>query len=304
MKKSVTIKSFIFLIILLHACKEKNPQPPSMISVPQFEFISKSTINDSTRNINISLDAFYISNEITNKEYREFTEWAKNNPDEILSKPKEIIVKKNPEPGKTKVWTIPYWVKMSDLLPTLIDSNAMYKIDKRFKDYFTDEKYNDYPVVGVSKSAAEYYCVWLINLERQTIVLRKGQTIPNGMRVKNKTYITTSPSYGYYRIPRVMEWEYVAKQPYRRVPVNDHKLHKVSEGSSNRWGISHLHDNVSEWVTDPADTLAVFMGDNWLNNTKSPYSLLHMYPDSSSGYIGFRIARTYKPEEINSKQDK
>jgi formylglycine-generating enzyme required for sulfatase activity len=303
MKKFATTKSLIFLIILLQACKEKTQQPPSMISVPQFEFISKSTINDSTRNINISLDAFYISNEITNKEYREFTDWVKNNPDEILYKPKEVIFKKNPEPGKSSVWTIPYWVKMSDLLPTLIDSNAMYKIDKRFKDYFTDEKYKDYPVVGVSRNAAEYYCVWLINLESKIIVLRKGQTTPNGMRVKNKTYIGTSPSYGYYRIPIDMEWEFVAKQPYRRGPVNDHKLHKVSEGSSNRWGISHLHDNVSEWVTDPDDTLALYKGDNWLPNNKSFYSL-SMHPDSSKGYIGFRIARTYKPEEINSKQDK
>jgi hypothetical protein len=98
-----------------------------------------------------------------------------------------------------------------------------------------------------------------------------------------------------------MEWEYVAKQPYNKPPVNDHKLHKVSEGNSNRWGIIHLHDNVSEWVNDPSDTLGVFLGDNWLDNTKS-HSGLHMNPDSSSGFIGFRIARTYKPEEINNKQ--
>jgi formylglycine-generating enzyme required for sulfatase activity len=299
MKKS--IKSLIFLIILLPACKEKKPTPPGLISVPQFEFISKSTINDSSRSINISLDAFYISNEITNKEYREFTDWAKNNPDEILIRTREVIFKKNPEPGKTRVWTIPIWKKMSDLLPSLIDSSAMYKIDKSLKNYFTDEKYNDYPVVGVSKNAAEYYCDWLINLESKKVVLRKGQTFPNGMRVNEKSILITSPSYGYYRIPQVMEWEYVAKQPYNKPPVNDHKLHKVSEGNSNRWGIIHLHDNVSEWVNDPSDTLGVFLGDNWLDNTKS-HSGLHMNPDSSSGFIGFRIARTYKPEEINNKQ--
>jgi formylglycine-generating enzyme required for sulfatase activity len=298
MKKPLTIKSLICLMILISACNEKKPQPPGMISVPQFEFVSKSTIKDSTKNVNISLDAFYISNEITNKEYREFTDWVKNNPEETLVKPKEIIVKKNPEPGKTRVWTIPYWVKMSDLLPTLIDSNAMYRIDSRFKNYFTDKKYDDYPVVGVSKNASDYYCSWLINLETKSIVLRKGQISPNGTRVKDKYILMTSPSYGYYRIPLLMEWEYVEKQPYPRVFVNDHTLHKVGEGSSNRWGISHLHDNVSEWVTDPSDSLAVFIGDNWLNNSKYQYSS-HMHPDSSRGYIGFRIARTYIPEEIN-----
>lgn len=302
MQKSLTTKNLIFLIILIQGCKEKTYQPPSMISVPQFEFVSKTTINDSTGNINISLDAFYISNEITNKEYREFTDWVKNHPEEILSKPKEVIFTKNPEPGKTRVWTVPNWVSMSDLLPSLIDSNAMYKLYKRFKNYFTDEKYDDYPVVGVSKNAAEYFCAWLMRLEQKTIVLRKGQKAPNGMRVNNKSWIVTSPSYGYYRVPLIMEWEYVAKQPYRKVPINDHKLHKVTEGSSNRWGISHLHDNVSEWLIVPDDSLAWFKGDNCLTDNKTSYRL-PMHPDSSKGFIGFRIARTYKPEEINYKQD-
>jgi len=298
MKKSLTVKSLILLMILTYACNEKKPQPPGMISVPQFEFVSKSTINDSTKNVNISLDAFYISNEITNKEYREFTDWAKNNPEEILSKPKEIIFKKNPEPGKTKVWTIPDWRKMSDLLPKLIDSNALYKLDKRFRNYFTDEKYNDYPVVGVSKNAAKYYCAWLIGLEYKTIVLRKGQISPNGMQVQSKYILMTGPGYGYYRIPLQIEWEYVSKQPYQRKFINDHELHKVTEGIPNRWGILHLQDNVSEWISIPDDTLAVCQGDNWLTKENSP-SILRLPPDSSKGYIGFRIARTYKPEEIN-----
>ena len=312
MKKLVTIQSCIFLILLLQACNEKKAQPPSMISVPQFEFISKSTINDSTKNINISLDAFYISNEITNKQYREFTDWAKDNPAEILAKPKEIIVKKYQEPGKTNVLTIPYWVKMSELLPMLIDSNAMYKIDKKLKNYFTDEKYNDYPVVGVSKNAADYYCTWLERLEQKTINLRKGQIAPDGMCVngqcingkfgKEKVTVVIGPSYGFYRIPLEMEWEFVTKQPYEKEFKNDHILHKVNEGIPDRWGILHLHDNVSEWIKVPEDTLAICAGDNWLNQDNLP-QILRMHPDSSKGYIGFRIARTFKPEEINKKQD-
>ena len=298
MKKFLTIKSLILLMILIYACKEKKPQPPGMISIPQFEFVSKSTINDSTKNVNISLDAFYISNEITNKEYREFTDWAKENPEKILIKRKEVIFKKNPEPGKTRVWIVPNWITMSDLLPKLIDSNAMFKIDKRFKHYFTDVKYNDFPVVGVSKNAAEYYCVWLNDLEFKKIVLRKGQIAPNGTKVKDKIILMTGPGYGYYRIPLQIEWEYVSKQPYKRKFINDHELHKVTEGIPNRWGILHLHDNVSEWISIPDDTLAVCQGDNWLTKEDTP-SILRLSPDSSKGYLGFRIARTYKPEEIN-----
>jgi formylglycine-generating enzyme required for sulfatase activity len=291
------------LILLFQACKEKEKknQPPSMISLPQFEYVSQVMENGSTQSLSISLDAFYISNEITNKEYREFTDWARDNPEEILSKPKELILKKNPEPGKTRVWKVPDWRRMSDLLPKLIDSNAMYKLDKRFKNYFTDEKYNDYPVVGVSKNAAEYYCAWLIGLEYKTIVLRKGQIAPNGMKVQSKYILVTGPDYGYYRIPLQIEWEYVAKQPYKRIFVNDHELHKVTEGTPNRWGILHIHDNVSEWISNPDDTLAVSQGGNWLTKENSP-SILRLPPDSSKGYIGFRIARTYKPEEINDKK--
>jgi len=269
-----------------------------MISLPQFEYVAQIIKNDSTKNVNISLDAFYLSNEITNKEYREFTDWAKEYPDEILSKPKELIIKKNPEPGKTKVWNVPNWITMSELLPLLIDSNAMNKVDKKYKNYFTDEKYNDYPVVGVSRNAAEYYCVWLIGLERQTIILRKGQPAPNGMKVSDKTVITTSPGYGYYRIPLEIEWEYISRQPYNRKYNVDHQLHKVTDGNANRWGIFHIHDNVSEWVSEQNDTLAVSRGRNWMSKTDSS-ERLRMNPDSSSGLIGFRIARTFKPEVIN-----
>jgi formylglycine-generating enzyme required for sulfatase activity len=289
----------ISLICFIASCKEKKIQPPSMISIPQFEYVSQVRENGSTKKVNISLDAFYISNEITNKEYRAFTDWAKENPDEMLSKPREVIVKNSSEQGKTRVWTVPYMVSMSDLLPSLIDSDAMFRIDRRFKNYFIDEKFDDYPVVGVSKNAAEFYCTWLIALERQTIVIHKGQRGPDGKKATEKMVTMTSPGYGYYRIPLSMEWEYISRQPYRRKSGNDHKLHKVAEGMPNRWGIFHLHDNVSEWVSAPGDTLAMCLGDNWLSGENST-PILNLQADSSRGYIGFRVARTYKPENINS----
>jgi hypothetical protein len=70
----------------------------------------------------------------------------------------------------------------------------------------------DYPVVGVSKNAAEYYCAWLLALERQTIVMRKGQMGPDGKKIQEKITITTGQGYGYYRIPLALEWDYVLKQ--------------------------------------------------------------------------------------------
>jgi hypothetical protein len=301
MKKPVKITISIVLIIFSQACKEeKKPQPPGMISVPQFEFISQSTVNDSTSNINMSLDAFYISNEITNREYREFTDWVKNNPDRTLSRSINVIVDTNEQKGKTRVWTVPYFIEMSDLLPSLIDSDAIYRVDSRYKDYFTDSKYDDYPVVGVSRNAAEYYCRWLEMLDIETSVVTLKLEGPDGKKLKEKVTMNKGPSNLDYRIPLEMEWEYVARQPYRRIPVNNGKLKKVSEGNSNRWGILHLHDNVSEWVTGTEDLYAVYKGNNWLNGRGDSY-LMHLHPDSGKGYIGFRVARTYEPEEINAE---
>ena len=117
MKESGVFRILIPLIVLLPDCQEILSQTPHMISVPQFEYISQSNINGSSKNVNISLDAFFISNEITNKEYREFTDWVKNNPDKTFSKTKEVVINKNQELGKTRVWKIPILVYMSDILP-------------------------------------------------------------------------------------------------------------------------------------------------------------------------------------------
>jgi formylglycine-generating enzyme required for sulfatase activity len=254
---------------MLFACDNEKTQPIRMVSVPKLEFISDRTIGkDSSQSIQISLESFYVSDEITNKEYREFTDWVKNNPEQILSKTKEIIGSKT-DFGKTKVWTIPVFISMSDLLPNVIDSFALYKLDKNYKNYFTDKKYDDYPVVGVSRTNATYFCDWKTNFELVTEKVGKG---------KSKFYITRGPE-THFRLPLEME------------------------GSTNKWGISHLIDNVSEWVISPNDTLAIYRGGSWRTNSNIK-DRQWMHPDSSNGYTGFRIVRTYTPIEINKKTDK
>ena len=121
---------------MLFACDNEKTQPIEMVAVPSLELLSdKSVGKDSSKKIQVSLESFYISNEITNKEYREFTDWVKNNPEQILSRTKEIRGSKN-EFGKTRVWTIPVLIGMDELLPKVIDSSALYKLDKRYKNYF------------------------------------------------------------------------------------------------------------------------------------------------------------------------
>jgi hypothetical protein len=98
------------LLCLLFACDNEKIQPLRMVLVPILEFISDRAVGrDSTQSIQISLESFYISDEITNKEYREFTDWVKNNPEQILARYKEIKGSKN-EFGKTRVWIIPFFI--------------------------------------------------------------------------------------------------------------------------------------------------------------------------------------------------
>jgi Uncharacterized conserved protein len=264
-----------------------------MVAVPSLELLSdKSVGKDSLQKIQISLESFYTSNEITNKEYREFTDWVKNNPDQILARTKEIKGSKN-EFGKTKVWTVPVFIGMDELLPKVIDSSALYKLDKRYKNYFTDEKYDDYPVVGVSRNNAEYFCFWKTSFEWVTKKVGHG---------KSKGYITRTPDTE-FRLPMEIEWDYVAKQTLKRRQSNDQSLRKVFEGNINGWGLSHLYNNVSEWVVAPGDSSAISRGGSW--RTKSNISDRQIIdPDSCNGYTGFRIVRTYKPIEINKRPDK
>lgn len=281
------------LLYLLFACDNKKTQPIEMVAVPSLELLSDRSISkDSSQKIQISLESFYISNEITNKEYREFIDWVKNNPGQILSTTKDIKGSKN-EFGKTRVWTVPVLISMADLLPKVIDSSALYKLDKKYKNYFTDKKYDEYPVVGVSRTNAEYFCNWKTNFEVELVKAGHG---------KSKVYVLNGPK-THFRLPLEIEWEYVGKQPLKKRLSNDHSIQEVDEGSTNRWCISHLLDNVSEWVMSPDDSLAISRGGSWRTNSNIT-DRQRIDPDSSNGYTGFRIVRTYTPIEINKNPKK
>jgi formylglycine-generating enzyme required for sulfatase activity len=291
--KNMTTLSLVFLAFLIPACKNEKTLPIEMVAVPSLELFSDKSIGkDSSQKVQISLESFYISNEITNKEYREFTDWVKNNPDQILARTKEIKGSKN-EFGKTKVWTVPVFIRMDDLLPKIIDSSALYKLNKRYRNYFTDNKYDNYPVVGVSRNNAEYFCFWKTSFEWVTKKVGHGGS---------KVYITRTPDTK-FRLPMEIEWEYVAKQPLKRRLSNDQSLRQVFEGNINKWGLSHLYDNVSEWVIAPDDSSAISRGGSWrIKSNISDRQIID--PDSCNGYTGFRIVRTYKPIEINKRPDK
>jgi formylglycine-generating enzyme required for sulfatase activity len=281
MKKIFTLISCLFFMITMIAQnKFFEPEPKGIVFVPAGTFQMKVSWVSSTKMVNVSVEAFWMSNEITNGEYREFIDWAKSNPDKKLYQTKYSQERINdPKKGIMKdtviVKIIP--IDVSTLIPEMIDPSAMERVNSNYKNYFDDKKYNDYPVVGVSFKLAEYYCIWKTMLENKQL---KEKGLPN---------------IHLYRIPLESEWEYAAQQPSdKKIPTEDNKLiQKVNEGNPNVLNLFHFDDNVSEWVVaSPKEKDYFVRGGSW--KTDPDISLRTMTdPDCKEGNIGFRIVRSY-----------
>lgn len=170
-------------------------------------------------------------------------------------------------------------IEISKFITEIIDPLCLDKANKSFKNYFYDNKYNDYPVVGVSFTMAEYFCLWKTMLEND-------QMKEKGM-----------PGVHSYRIPIETEWEYVAQQPNSKADKNNlaSSIQKVNEGTSNEWGLFHLGNNVSEWVTPVREKAGIVRGGSWKSeNSISARQVID--PNSKEANIGFRIVQSYITE--------
>lgn len=281
MKKLITsVGSLLLMINIIAQNKTFDPKPKGMEFVPAGSFKMKMTWAPEAKIVNVTVEAFWMSNEITNGEYREFVDWAKSNPDKKLYQAKysqETVsdAKKGTMKDTIIVKIIP--IDVSTLITDMIDPSAMDKVNKNYNNYFTKKKYNDYPVVGVSFKLAEYYCIWKTTLENQ--------------QLKEKGF----PTIQFYRIPLESEWEYAAQQPSnKKSPTKDNELiQKVNEGNPNSLNLFHFDDNVSEWVvTSPKEKNYFVRGSSW--KTDSGISLRTLTdPNCKEGNIGFRIVRSY-----------
>jgi len=144
MKKSNLILIFFVLISLTNSFSQREIRLTNMNFIPEGEFIE-----DSTRTI--LFKSFWLSNQITNKEFREFWNYAKNNPNEEL----EWAELSLPADIKTKSQPIFKRIKYSELTKETI-SKKNWPSD----NYFESNDFNDKPVIGVSNDLANYYCIW------------------------------------------------------------------------------------------------------------------------------------------------
>ncbi|MBC7915838.1 MAG: SUMF1/EgtB/PvdO family nonheme iron enzyme [Pyrinomonadaceae bacterium] len=97
---------------------------------------------------NVTFPAFYVSKEVTNKEYRQFVNDIVKNPAKKLSGTQAVLTS-----GKAKDSVV--IATYVNIAKGIINTENL-----PFEDYWTNEKYDNYPVIGVSTKHAQYYAVW------------------------------------------------------------------------------------------------------------------------------------------------
>lgn len=231
--------------------------------VPRGSFTVKEGITPKT----ISVDNFWMSNEITNKEFRQFYNQIKNSPNDSIEWI-DISSMKDGNMNKPKVIKEAY----SNVLGKLMSESAWKSIVEK-GDYFINPNYDNYPVVGVTWEGARYYCIWRTKEENKT---NKGQ---------NK--VTKD-----YRLPTEYEWEYAMSYKDQASITPAKELHKVNQGDRNKLGLLNLEGNVTEWTISSGsnEKLApkVVKGSSWKNDSKANQPEL-VLPNKGTDYIGFRV---------------
>lgn len=243
---------------------KKNAQDPKgMILVPGSTYaieIEQGLFRD------VKVDDFWMSNEISNKEFRQFYTDIINNPNDTITWVDLSKMKRTSDNKMTKPVVVKETYK--DISQKIIDLSVSNSIPNK-ENYFTDPKYDNYPVVGVTYYGAWYYCIWRSNREQDA----KGATVQD------------------YRLPTLHEWQSVP----RANMDSETGLHEVLKGEQNELGLFNLNGNVAEWTSSsPEDDdleSKIVMGHSWKSDVNSR-SAEPVSADKATNYIGFRIVKS------------
>lgn len=244
-----------------------------------------------------SVQSFYMQTaEVSNIQYKTFLF------DLLIHGKKDDFLKAKPDQGK---WTE---IPNSDL--------------ESMKDlYFSDEAYDDYPVVNVSREGAEMYCVWL------STEIRKFNDGKN------------TASFNDLRLPHRSEWELAASESGKLMPfpwggplaqnakgcflanfdagnyespqscenctdpqasielVKDGAMHtaKTKTYNPNSYGLYNLSGNVAEMVYNKDKTSGT-AGGGWMSafeEIKINGTDKHSGVEDAHPNIGFRVVMTH-----------
>ena len=276
MKSQLLILIGLSLILNLQAQnrKPKEIKPKNMFFIPQGCYVN----NFNKPNDTISIYAFWISNEVTNAEYKEFLNYAETHPNEKLSwvnlKNPKLIQYKNLPPSSIDRKEYTESITYAEIFELLIDLTKQPS-----EDYFTNKKFSKYPVVGVSQKAASWYCAWKTELEAR----------------KHKE--EGKPLYFSYRLPTESEWIYLSSK-IKNITHHDNKTEILpsNKGDFKILGVRHLLDNVSEWTSSSSgnnnSNLKVVKGGSW-SDKQGIYDKKLYTENTTKNDIGFRIVRPF-----------
>lgn len=263
---------FILLIvtITLPAQSQKELRKGSYSKDPKgMKFIPPGSFkyDDGTGEKTISIMGFWMSNEITNKEFREFYEDIKANPDSSFS---WYDFTKISEDKDYQIVSI----KFSEVLNELINESLWAKIPG-YEDYFRSKAFDNFPVTGVSYKSAQYFCWWKSKRETQN---------------NNKTHYLIE-----YRLPQKVEWEYAAftgSEGKQLVALAAGKPQKIKSGTAVNFGLFNMFDNAAEFVRNDVLNEALIVTYSWDEaGAKDIYKKVDK--DYRDCFTGFRIVRTY-----------
>jgi formylglycine-generating enzyme required for sulfatase activity len=281
----------IFLSLFLNGfCQlssKDESAPKDMVFIPAGNFTMPIQENNIAHEITVSVHAFWMSDEITNSVYREFADFVRDHPDWEICWVDLASLAKDRELGITNTKREDYLhcVRNSDIIDNIIDKENL-----PYADYFDNEKYNDYPVVGVSQENARYYCIWRSDMEN-----RKRQK-------EGKTY-----NYNDYRLPIEAEWAYVASHTLIKKKKNksNSKIKPSKSGKQNDFGLYNFAGNVSEWTAsskenrmtasnedNPNKDMKIVRGGSWKTDL-DPDKRNELNQSEGKDYIGFRIVQSY-----------
>ena len=237
-------------------------KPKNMCFIPKGTLTTK--VDGGHREVPI--DAFWMSELITNREYREFINALKVNPNDSI-----VIIdfQRYKETNDKELSTKRY--SFEEVLVNVLDT-SVWDSNAKYKNYFADKRFDNYPVVGVSYSNAVFYCAWRTQMENE-VNRKKG--LP--FAVAN-------------RLPNEAEWDYVAGISAN---IKTNEISKVKSGKKNKYGLHSLNGNVSAWTSSSVPNEGIIIkGTSWKTDRQLNDRLV-VKPDYKDNATGFRLVKTY-----------
>ncbi len=286
-------------------------RPYGMVQIPGGTFhMGQADENIAASQINfnkqVTIGGFYMDDtEITNNEYRQFTENIQEGAEAELP---EGFVIEDLIPDTT-VWVNDYTHHLGDPLMAY---------------YWTHPAFDNYPVVGVNWEAAKYFCQWRTEYLNSYRADRGEFSMPN------------------FRLPSEAEWEYasrggrdMAKYPWGNPYIRNVKgcllaNFKPGRGNyyddgfaytapvatffANDYGLYDMSGNVAEWCEDafhpasfplvwdlnptyfdPEEHRKIIRGGSWKDIAYflETGTRAFEFKDSARASVGFRCAMTY-----------